>query len=212
MIGDSTHDLDSGRAAGMAAVARPDRPRQPRRPRAARRRGARRHRRPARLARAAAGARAVTERRARRGGGHAGHARGDGGARSAQMPWRIPLNPDRPTEPLPPEGVAAIHDAAMRVLEETGIDFLNAEARDYPRRRRLPRRRRHRAHGPRLRHGAGGEGAAPVRHHPAQPRAPGDHGRRPHVLRQRLLAAERHGPRPRPPGRQHGGLQATSCG
>ena len=47
------------------------------------------------------------------------------------MPWRIPLNPDRPTEPLPPEGVAAIHDAAMRVLEETGIEFLNPEARDY---------------------------------------------------------------------------------
>jgi len=47
------------------------------------------------------------------------------------MPWRIPLNPDRPTEPLPPEGVAAIHDAAMRVLEETGIEFLNEEARDY---------------------------------------------------------------------------------
>ncbi|HVL21372.1 MAG TPA: trimethylamine methyltransferase family protein, partial [Amaricoccus sp.] len=48
-----------------------------------------------------------------------------------QMPWRIPLNPDRPTEPLPPEGVAAIHDAAMRVLEEIGIDFLNEEAKDY---------------------------------------------------------------------------------
>jgi trimethylamine--corrinoid protein Co-methyltransferase len=47
------------------------------------------------------------------------------------MPWRIPLNPDRPTEPLPPEGVAAIHDAAMRVLEEIGIDFLNEEARGY---------------------------------------------------------------------------------
>jgi trimethylamine--corrinoid protein Co-methyltransferase len=47
------------------------------------------------------------------------------------MPWRIPLNPDRPTEPLPPEGVAAIHDAAMRVVEEIGIEFLNDEARDY---------------------------------------------------------------------------------
>ncbi len=47
------------------------------------------------------------------------------------MPWRIPLNPDRPTEPLPPEGVAAIHDAAMRVLEEIGIEFLNDEACEY---------------------------------------------------------------------------------
>ena len=73
----------------------------------------------------------MTERRARRGGGHAGHARGEAAAAIRQMPWRIPLNPDRPTEPLPPEGVAAIHDAAMRVLEEIGIDFLNDEARDY---------------------------------------------------------------------------------
>jgi trimethylamine--corrinoid protein Co-methyltransferase len=73
----------------------------------------------------------VTERRSRRGGGHAGHARGEAAAAIRQMPWRIPLNPDRPTEPLPPEGVAAIHDAAMRVLEEVGIDFLHAEARDH---------------------------------------------------------------------------------
>jgi trimethylamine--corrinoid protein Co-methyltransferase len=72
----------------------------------------------------------MTERRARRGGGHAGHAQGAAPA-IRQMPWRIPLNPDRPTEPLPPEGVAAIDDAAMRVLEETGVDFLNAEARDH---------------------------------------------------------------------------------
>ncbi len=73
----------------------------------------------------------MSERRRSRGGGHAGHARDSAAHAIAQMPWRIPLNPDRPTEPLPPEGVAAIHDAAMRVLEETGIDFLNPEARDY---------------------------------------------------------------------------------
>ena len=72
----------------------------------------------------------MNERTRRRGGGHAGHARDTAAQAIRQMPWRIPLNPDRPTEPLPPEGVAAIHDAAMRVLEETGIDFLNAEARD----------------------------------------------------------------------------------
>ncbi len=71
----------------------------------------------------------MSERRRGRGGGHAGHAREGAGHAIAQMPWRIPLNPDRPTEPLPPEGVAAIHDAAMRVLEETGIDFLHPEAR-----------------------------------------------------------------------------------
>ncbi len=31
-------------------------------------------------------------------------------------------------EPLPPEGVAAVHDGAMRILEEIGIEFLNLEA------------------------------------------------------------------------------------
>jgi trimethylamine---corrinoid protein Co-methyltransferase len=71
----------------------------------------------------------MNERTRRRGGGHSGHARDTAAQAVRQMPWRIPLNPDRPTEPLPPEGVAAIHHAAMRVLEETGIDFLNAEAR-----------------------------------------------------------------------------------
>ena len=62
--------------------------------------------------------------------GRAGHAADRGRAAITQLAWRIPLNPDRPTEPLPEEGVAAIHDAAMRVLEDIGIDFLNAEARD----------------------------------------------------------------------------------
>ena len=69
----------------------------------------------------------MTERRTRR----SGHGRSAPAGAIAQMPWRIPVNPDRPTEPLPPEGVAAIHDAAMRVLEEIGIDFLNDEARAY---------------------------------------------------------------------------------
>jgi trimethylamine--corrinoid protein Co-methyltransferase len=31
------------------------------------------------------------------------------------MPWSVPVNTDRPTEPLAPEGVAAIHDGAMRI-------------------------------------------------------------------------------------------------
>lgn len=70
----------------------------------------------------------MTERRTRR-GGSTGHARSGPAGAIAQMPWRIPLNTDRPTEPLPPEGVAAIHDAAMRVLEEVGIDFLHDTAR-----------------------------------------------------------------------------------
>lgn len=62
--------------------------------------------------------------------GRARHAAALGRAAIAQLPWRIPLNSDRPTEPLTGEGVAAIHEAAMRVLEEVGIDFLNDEALD----------------------------------------------------------------------------------
>ncbi len=65
--------------------------------------------------------------RGRRGGGRTGNARGRGPA-IAQTAWRIPLNTDRPTEPMPPEGVAAVHDTAMRILEEIGVEFLNPEA------------------------------------------------------------------------------------
>ncbi|GGL60444.1 methyltransferase [Wenxinia marina] len=66
--------------------------------------------------------------RRRRSGGHAGNAARRTGAAIDQMPWAPPLNTDRPTEPLTDEGVAAIHDGAMRVLEEIGIEFLNHEA------------------------------------------------------------------------------------
>jgi trimethylamine--corrinoid protein Co-methyltransferase len=44
------------------------------------------------------------------------------------MPWGPPEITDPPVEPLDAGGVAAIHDAAMRILEEIGIDFLNEEA------------------------------------------------------------------------------------
>jgi len=64
----------------------------------------------------------------RRGGGRAGLAARAGTAAILQSPWRVPLNTDRPTEPLDEDGVAAIHDGAMRILEEIGIEFLNAEA------------------------------------------------------------------------------------
>ena len=69
---------------------------------------------------------AASGERARRGGRSANARRG--GAAIAQMPWHVPENPDRPTEPLPPEGVAAIHNAAMTILEDIGIEFLNLEA------------------------------------------------------------------------------------
>lgn len=69
----------------------------------------------------------MSETRKRRSGGRGGNTR-----RSQvgidQMPWRIPRNLDRPIEPLTAEGIEAIHDGAMRILEEIGIDFLNEEA------------------------------------------------------------------------------------
>ncbi|MDP5215661.1 trimethylamine methyltransferase family protein [Ruegeria sp. 2205SS24-7] len=66
--------------------------------------------------------------RRKRGGGRAGAAARRGSAVIDQMPWRIPVNIDRPIEPLSPEGVQAIHEGAMRILEEIGIVFLNEEA------------------------------------------------------------------------------------
>ncbi|WP_299906001.1 trimethylamine methyltransferase family protein [uncultured Paracoccus sp.] len=45
-----------------------------------------------------------------------------------QMPWRIPLNHDAPTEPIGPDGVEAIHRGVMAILRDIGIEFLNDEA------------------------------------------------------------------------------------
>ena len=67
-------------------------------------------------------------KRRRRAGGRAGGADRRGGAAISQMPWRLTENRDRPTEPLTEEGVEAVHDGAMRILEEIGIEFLNEEA------------------------------------------------------------------------------------
>ena len=69
----------------------------------------------------------VPKRRART-GGRAGAQTRRGTAVIEQMPWNPPVNIDAPTEPLRPEGVAAIHDGAMRILEEIGIEILNHEA------------------------------------------------------------------------------------
>lgn len=71
---------------------------------------------------------ATMPERRRRSGGRAAHRARSAGAIIAQMPWAPPLVTDRLADPLPPEGVMAIHDAAMRVLEEIGIEFLNAES------------------------------------------------------------------------------------
>ncbi len=70
----------------------------------------------------------TSEIRRKRAGGRAGHAERAGVKAIDQMPWRIPVNPDRPVEPMGPEGVQAIHKGAMRILSEIGIRFLNDEA------------------------------------------------------------------------------------
>jgi len=64
----------------------------------------------------------------RRSGGRAGYRTRAGSAAIDQMPWRQPINPDRPTEPLGESGVQAIHRTAMRILSDLGIEFLNPEA------------------------------------------------------------------------------------
>ncbi len=69
-----------------------------------------------------------TAPKTRRHGGRAANTARRKGEIIHQMPWRLPVNIDRPTEPLGPEGVLAIHDGAMRILEEIGIEFLNEEA------------------------------------------------------------------------------------
>ena len=66
--------------------------------------------------------------RKRRAGGRAGMKTRAGSAVIDQMPWRVPVNPDRPTEPLDADGVQRIHKGAMRILSELGIEFLNPDA------------------------------------------------------------------------------------
>ena len=68
-------------------------------------------------------------RRAGRGGGRSGNVRRSASA-VTQYPWSIPENHDAPTEPMTEEQVHAVHDGAMRILEEIGIQFLNPDAVD----------------------------------------------------------------------------------
>ncbi|WP_298431311.1 trimethylamine methyltransferase family protein [uncultured Jannaschia sp.] len=64
----------------------------------------------------------------KRSGGRRGHQDRAGTAIIEQMPFRQPRNPDRPTEPLDEDGIAAIHAGVLRILSEIGIEFLNPEA------------------------------------------------------------------------------------
>jgi trimethylamine--corrinoid protein Co-methyltransferase len=77
---------------------------------------------------------AQASRRRQRAGGRAGNAERRGTAAIEQMPWAPPVNIDRPVEPLDEAGIAAIHEGAMRILEEIGVEFLNPEALDILRR------------------------------------------------------------------------------
>ena len=45
-----------------------------------------------------------------------------------QQNWQIPYNFDNFVEPLKEEAVIAIHNTAMKILEEIGVLFLNPEA------------------------------------------------------------------------------------
>ena len=58
----------------------------------------------------------------RRGGGRAGNAKRRSASKINQMPWHLPVNCDPPISPLTDQGVEAIHEGAMRILEEIGID------------------------------------------------------------------------------------------
>ncbi|MEM7238522.1 MAG: trimethylamine methyltransferase family protein [Pseudomonadota bacterium] len=68
--------------------------------------------------------------RRRRGGGRGGNARRTSTKAIEQRPWAPVKLLDAPTSPLDEDGVAKIDDAAMRILEEIGIDFLHEDARD----------------------------------------------------------------------------------
>ena len=47
-----------------------------------------------------------------------------------QLPWAQPQYTDPPTEPLDQEGLERVHDAALRICEEFGSDFLHEGARE----------------------------------------------------------------------------------
>ena len=72
----------------------------------------------------------TSAKRRTRSGGRAAITARRGGELFKQSPWRIPVNQDPPIEPLPEEGVEAIHDGAMKILENIGIEFLNEEAQE----------------------------------------------------------------------------------
>ncbi|MBF6606490.1 MAG: trimethylamine methyltransferase family protein [Chloroflexi bacterium] len=65
--------------------------------------------------------------RRRRAGGHAG---GERSRLPPQRPWGQPRLRYPPTEVVSADELEAIHNTSLRILEEIGMDFLDAEARD----------------------------------------------------------------------------------
>ena len=61
-------------------------------------------------------------------GGRAGNQRRAVKTTIEQMPWRQVVNIDRPTEPLGEDGIAAINEGVIKILEDIGIEFMNPEA------------------------------------------------------------------------------------
>ncbi len=68
-----------------------------------------------------------THKRGQRSGRRRNNSRTKGSVIS-QLPWGLPVNNDKHIEPLSEEDVQAIHNGAMRILEEIGIEMLNPEA------------------------------------------------------------------------------------
>ena len=64
-----------------------------------------------------------------RSGGRSGNTRRNSASAVSQTPWSLPINCDNFVEPISQEGIEKIHDTAMRVLEEIGIEFINEEAK-----------------------------------------------------------------------------------
>ena len=63
-----------------------------------------------------------------RSGGRAGNQRRAVKTVIEQMPFKQPINTDRAIEPLDEEGVNAIHEGVIKILEDIGIEFMNPQA------------------------------------------------------------------------------------
>ena len=72
----------------------------------------------------------MDQKEKRRSGGRANKSARKSSSAINQMDWGVSYNTDNFIEPLSQEGMAAIDNAAMQVIEEIGIEFLNEEAKN----------------------------------------------------------------------------------